>query len=488
MSDPKKDLKLQGIRPVLDELDKINPDISAQISREIEEIQNQGYLSSEGALSDVVAPVSKVNQDVRREVQTFSATQDEGAKISLGRRQFFKVVASIGISYTSSVAARISVDYFSSDDTFDESFLMEVLRLDSDKLDLLDLRTKLLNSGRSDEARLLTLIFPGGESFNDTYETISELERITRESKLSMFSKVYLSRVLSHHYGYLGLHLSAKSRFSNYFDYETSNSRLNVHILSAKFMNRYKELYSQRNLAAELVEDSNQLAESYRKHFDADISALDIGAILESRSISTECAALKGMYLQNLCMAAASEREALSILELIDLYRLNMFQTIPLGVNEHRVIRSYGECVWWYGRVAIIAFLNTWDKVVEKCLVSFYESAMTANSTEAELFNAFHQSHKNSLRSPVWLQMALLFTMWSEVKHGNGQAILNMLIPAEKAYQFRHNIEITRSYNALSVALGRSPIDIPLSQALAADETEVLRDCIKMMIRRRDSF
>ena len=485
MTDPKREIMFQGIRSVLDELDKVDPDVSLQVSAEVQEIQSKNYLTGEGALSDVVAPLSTASQEVRREAQTFSATQDENAPISPGRRRFFNLVATIGTSYVSGLAVKATLDFFSSEDKYDESFIMEILRLDSDKLDLLDLRNKLLNSGRSNEARLLTLISPSGESFSDTYETISELERITKQSRLSEFSKIYLSRALSHHYSYLGLHLSAKNIFSSYFDYESQNSRLNVHVLSAKYMNRYKELYTQSSFSAELIDDNMQLAASYRKHFATDISDLDIGAFHQSRFISTKCAALKGLYLQNLCMSAATEIEALSVLKLIDLYRLNMFQTIPADLSEYRIVRSYGECIWWYGRVAIIAFLNTWDNVVEKCLISFYDSAATATSAEAELFDAFHQSHKRSLRSPVWLQMALLHAMWSEVQHGNGQTILNQFIPPEKSYQFKHNVEITRSYNALSVALGRTPVDIPLSQALAGDETKTLRECIRIMISRR---
>lgn len=492
MSNLEKDSKLQGIRPVLEEFDKIDPEISERISAEVQEIQNKDFLTCEGALTDVVTPSATACPEVRREAQIFSATQDENAPISMSRRRFFALIAiyfgGVAQAYLGGLATDATKDALSSDETYDEGFIREILRLDSNKLDLLDLRDHLLSSGQSKVARLVTLLSPSGESFEDTYEYISELEHIIKGARLSKFSEVYLNRALSHHYSYLGLHLSAKNKFSKYSTYETNDKRLNVQIINAQHMNRYKELYSQGNFAEALSEDNLQLADSYLKHFDTDITSLEIGALRQARSVTSECAALKGLYLANLCMAATSEKEALSALTEIDEFRKYMFLTLDTSKQEYLVIRSYGEVLWWYGRVVTIAFLKSWDKVVERCLVSFYDSAATVNQAEAGIFNTFHLSHKSTLRSPVWLQMALIRAMWSEVRFGSGQSTLANLIAEEHRYQFKHNSEISRSYNALTIAFGQSPSKIPVSQTLATIETPILVDCIRTMIDRRSSL
>ena len=210
------------------------------------------------------------------------------------------------------MATEATKEALASEETFQESFIREILRLDSFKQDLLNLRDSLLINGDVEKAHLLTLLSPAGENFNKTFNSIRQLRVILDQANLSDFSEVYLRRCLSHHHRYLGYHKLAWGEFSDFMYYDANNVLLNTHILNSRHMNRYKDFLPREDFSDALIADNQELASSYMYHFGSDISSLSAGAFQEARVITSECAALKGLYFANICMSATNEDEALS--------------------------------------------------------------------------------------------------------------------------------------------------------------------------------
>ena len=419
------------VKPLLDAVGEDAPHVKEQMVEEIAKIYEGGHQSGAGALTDVVAPQG-ADPDHRRKAQEAAAVQHD---LPDPRRR--KILWGLGLlgSYGLGVTQTLHTNHLTRPEDVRESFLKVVLRDYSDKPRLMEWKAKLEAHGDTDKSNLLGHLISVGENIKQTADSLEDLGNLLESGKLSEFSRVFLRRAYSHHYRYLGFTQIARQQYRKIEGIQTSNRLMNTLLLNSKHMTTYSELIDDQGYSKALIADNRRLAQSFKECFGLEISILSTEAFRETRDVSLECVALKGLFFSNEVMAATTEPEAVEALQQLDEFSEQMFATIDFNQGDSSVIRQYGEVVWWYGRVAAVAFLNSWDNVVKNCLSSFYNPS-TNNNTRLELSQHFHQMEKKELRSPVWISMALVSAMWQEVHFGGGDKKLDEHISSAKYHKF----------------------------------------------------
>jgi hypothetical protein len=267
--------------------------------------------------------------------------------------------------------------------------------------------------------------------------------------------------------------------------------RLKVLLLNHKHMGRYQIVDALSDLPAALRKENQDLSIGMGQFLTYDAGSMERASFNEAREISVECIALKGVYLMNECMAATSEVIAMEALDSLDQFRRGIVDALLLPeVDEGRdwmAVRLYGEAVWNYSRVAPVALLKGWDRVLARCVESFYDLERTNSEAEKNIMAMYHSIERRELRSPLWIQMALIKSILDQFSHGTGDRTLSRMIPEGSRYRFRHHSILLRAFNSLCVAFGTKPLDIDPNDALVSVESKLLSDCVREMHRRMGS-
>jgi len=484
--------KIDGLKDIFAELNQADPASAKLVTDAIEYVRSKRHLTEFGALTDVLTPEG-TDREARREAQVLAATLPPSGTVDVGRRQAIQSLLGWGATAVAGgalagVIGNIATHELQRPETYAESFVKEVLRLHSDRPALWEWREDLLRSGRTDEAELISVVAVHGEGFWDAFTAISRLREIIDAAKISDFSKAYLELNYAGHHRYLGLTRQAFDLHDSFVHYNTNDHQLNVLLLNQQHMNRHLVLGDLAHLKDTLPTKNNDLARAMREKLDIDPASMAVGSFEQAKSISVECIALKGLYLLHNCIASGREGEALEALGLIDQYRRRLVSTlIAPEISEGRhwmAIRLYGEAVWNYGRVAPIALLQGWDRVLERCLDAFYSPDAAASSLERSVIRDFHRIEGAELRSPIWIQMALVQTIRHQLISGTGPQSLQRLLPREKQYKIRHHSGLQRSLDALNAAFGGSVTDVSEINSLAAIENQLMLECVREMLRR----
>lgn len=193
---------------------------------------------------------------------------------------------------------------------------------------------------------------------------------------------------------------------------------------------------------------NDDLTRDMKAKLDVDAVSMSVSSFEHARSISVECVALKGLFLMNGCIASGTEAEALEALDLIDQFRRRVVSTlVELEISNDRhwmAVRLYGEAVWNYGRIAPIAFLRGWNRVLERCFDAFYNPDTAQNSSEASVMEDYHHTEGTELRSPIWIQMALIRAMHDQIASQTGAQSLQRLLPQDRQFKIRRHSELQR--------------------------------------------
>jgi len=338
------------------------------------------------------------------------------------------------------------------------------------------------------EADLIAALSVHGEGFSDAFKAISRLREIIDEEKLSNFSQTYLEVNFATHHRYLGLVRQGYKIFHSIGKVETSDLRLQVLLLNHRYMSRYQIIDNRLDYPKLLTLENQLLADSMLKKLEIDAASLEQSTFNEAAKISVECVALKGVYLMNLCMASESESMAIEALDLLDQYRRRIVSALVLPEletgREWMAVRLYGEAVWNYGRIAPVALLKGWDNVLHRCFSSFFEPEGVCDPVERGIMENYHQIEATELRSPIWIQMALLRSMLDHIATGAGDQTLSRLVPRELRYRVRRHSVLQRTLDSMAVAYGTKPADISDINALVSIESSLLLDCVREMKRR----
>ncbi len=485
------DERVSELRNIFDELQRTDRSAAKLVTDAIEHIQSQRYLIESGALSDSLTSATS-QAEVRRQVQVLSSTLPPSGQIDHGRRKALRFIlgaaGGVAVAAAGGLAANVVAPLISGPDSFDESFIREILGMHSFRPELWDWRDHLLHSGRTREAELISVLSVHGEGFPDAFAAISRLREVIDESRLSSFSRTYLEVNFGTHHRYLGLVRQAFDIFSSLGEIETSDRRLKVLLLNHRYMSRYQMVEPRSNLPQVLPSENQLLALSMRQDLGLEAISVTPGSINAAAEVSVECVALKGVYLMNLCMASRSEIEAIDALDLIDQYRRGVVSTLVLpeveAGREWMAVRLYGEAVWNYGRIAPIALIYGWDRILHRCMKSFFETDVVSSHVERSVMVKYHEAEATKLRSPIWIQMALIRSMLDQIATGTGDQTLKELIPEENRHRIRHHSVLQRTLDAMMVAYGTRPSEINEINALVSIESSLLLDCVREMNRR----
>jgi hypothetical protein len=486
--------------PILDEVHQIDPLLHKEINENIRKIIDSGFNSSFGAFTDVIAPAETAYPQDRRVASVIAVTSDPSEPITADRRTWISRlcmglpilggVLAIADSFTGGAIAKVAEEWYPSDRTIDENFVRELLSLSDDRRNLDKLRDDLLKNGQFDKARIISLVTASGESLENAGRFFSETKFVELENMIdfgsfSEFTLVYLERVLSHHYRYLGYSKTAYEKFEKHLDFRSDDARLNTYILNAKHLNRHLAFHGSPDFGRLLAEDNAALSASFSGLFNNEISSLTIRSVAQSIAVGKENAALKSVFFEKQCMSSDNESEALDSLHRLDELRRLLLIVIEPETDPILMIRKYGEVMWSYARIAVIAFLKPWDRVLDRCLKVFYGDAEDFDTGERALLEDFHSLHRQELGSPVWLQMALIRAMHAEIQSGTGASVLKENIDEGRSWAFLSHATLARAYSRLRFEFGEDPTCIPTRCALAHVEDMALQDGISVMIERR---
>lgn len=490
-----------AVMPILEEVHRIDPVLCKEITENIRRIMDSGYSSPLGAFTDVIAPAETAHPQDRRVASVIAATSEPSKPLTVDRRTWLTYLSAawavcigglaIADSAVDGVIAKVAEKWYPSSKTIDENFIRELLRLSEDRRDLHEWRKKLLANGQVEQARLISLVTASGEGleiaghFVSEENDFAELEGMLNNVNFSDFTRAYLTRTLSHHYRYLGYSETAFKIFEPYINFKSDNVHLNTYILNAKHLNRHLVFHGRPDFGRLLAEDSLNLSESFSSWFNDEIFSLTIRSVAQSVSVGKENIALKSLYLAQQCMASESEKEALEALRQLDVLRGILLFLLREKKDRIFIIRIYGEILWSYGRIAVIAFQKPWDCVVARCLEVFYGEAGDLDTGERALLKDFHALHRLEMSSPVWLQMALIRAMRAEIESSTGASVLRANIDKDKSWSFLSHATLARAYSRLSFQFGEDPACIPIRCTLAHLEDTALQDAISLMIERR---
>ncbi len=446
-----------------------------------------------GAFTDVLAPKGQ-DSELRREAQVLVATLPDSGQVDLGRRKSILSILGLGAMSVaggalSGTLGSLATHELLKPDTYSESFIREILRLHSNRPELWTWRDNLMQAGRAEEAELISVLAVHGEGFWDAFSSISRLRELIDHSNISSFSRAYLEVNYATHHRYLGLTHQAFALHERFDEFSTDDRQLNTLLLNHKHMNRHLTLGDVANFPAGISEDNHALAEAMIDKLGVDPASMDAASFSHAKDVSVECVALKGLYLMNICIASKSEHEALGALDLLDQYRKQLVSSLiaPEVANgrERMAVRIYGEAIWNYGRIAPVAFLKQWDRVLERCLDAFYDADLTGSASEKAVMDNFQKVESQELRSPIWVQMALIRSMRDEILHGTGSLSLIELLPRERRFKIRHHSGLQRSLDAMNFAFGDDPKLVSSLNSLASIESPLLLACVREMVNRR---
>ena len=96
----------------------------------------------------------------------------------------------------------------------------------------------------------------------------------------------------------------------------------------------------------------------------------------------------------------------------------------------------------------------------------------------------FHKIESAKLRSPIWVQMALIRSMLDQIKTRTGDQTLNRFIPEESRRLIKPHTVLQRTLDSMMVAYGTKSEDISDINALVSIESSLLLDCVREMKRR----
>lgn len=492
MSDTRDQQKLDKLKELFAELSDAGHPSSKQVAEAIEHIQSKGHLTSLGALTDTIAPEGS-DREVRRQAQVVATTMPPSGAVDIGRRKAIRSVLGWGATAVAGgtlagVLSSVVTHELQKPETYAESFVREILRLHSDRPALWRWREALLRSGRTDEAELISALAVHGEGFWDAFTAISRLRELIDAANLTDFSSAYLELNFATHHRYLGLTRQAFDLHESFIGFSTNDPRLNVLLLNHKHMNRHLVLGGLAQITAALPPMNDELARAMQAKLGVDAGAMTASSFEHARNISVECVALKGVFLLNECIAAETEAEALEALDLIDQFRGRVVSALiePEVSNDRQwmAVRLYGEAVWNYGRIAPIAFLRGWGSLLERCFDAFYSLDAAQNSSEASIMEEYHRIEGSELRSPIWIQMALIRAMHDQITSESGAQSLQRLLPQERQAKIAGHSELQRALDAMKVAFGESATAISPVNSLAAIESPMLLDCVQKMVSR----
>lgn len=483
--------KVDELRDIFSELQDADDSSAKLVAEAIEYVQGKGYLTEFGAFTDVLAPEGR-DEEARRKAQVLAATLPESGVIDSGRRQVIRSILGWGATLVSGAAggviAGMATNELYKSETYEESFIREILRLHSNRPALWEWRDKLRNNGRTNEAELISAVAVHGEGFGDAHDAINRLRELIDAADIGEFARAYLEFNYATHHRYLGLTHQAFKLQGTFIGFSTNDARLNVLLLNHRHMNRHLILDDFTALVSELIIDNNKLSNGMIEKIGIDPASMETVNFQEARDISVECVALKGLYLMNNCIASRTESEALNALDLIDQYRRKLVATLInpeiASGREWMAIRLYGEAVWNYTRVAPVALVRGWDRVLDRCLDAFYNLDSTVTSVERTVMASYHRTEASELRSPLWIQMAIIRAIRDQILSGTGAQSLSNLIPYGQQFKIRHHSGLQRSLDAMTVALGGNATAINELNTFVSVENRLMLECVREMLRR----
>jgi hypothetical protein len=483
-----EDQRIVELREILAEQESYSSVGSVKLVTEaIAYVQDRGYLTETGALSDTLAPPGTASE--KRHWLSLAAAlfaqriSSEPAKIN---RRSFLSNAVAGIFGT--VVGGYLLYRAEEPETYDEAFIRRILRLHSSRPELHNWQRELFDSGRMREADLIGCLSVHGEGFQKAFEGIVQLHDIISDAKLSPFSRTYLHINYATHHRYLGLVKQAFNLIDPTIDLKRFDPQLQVLVLNHRHMGRYQVVEPLSDLPIALQQENQDLATGMSHFLTYEAGSMARASFNEAYEISVECIALKGVYLMNECMASTSEVVALDVLDLLDQFRKGIVETLILpevdAGRDWMAVRLYGEAVWNYSRIAPVAFLKGWDRVLARCVASFYDPESATSEAEKEVMARYHVEEGRKLRSPLWIQMGFLKSSLDQVSSGTGDRTLSRTIPEDFRYRITHHGILLRTFNSLSVTFGTNPLDIDPNEALVSVESKLLLDCVREMHRR----
>lgn len=492
MGDSKEQSQVDELKNVFEELREIDSSALPLVKEAIDYVKGKSFLTGHGAFTDTLIP-EEGDADARRKMQrTLPMLPDNGLVDPDRRRLIWAAIGGGMVGTMTGVLSDLVTNAITRPDVFRDSFVRKVLGLHSNRRALKLWHDELLREGRTDECEFIDAIASHGEGFWEADQAIAWIERVEGDERLSDFSRKYLQINWANHHRYLGQTRDAFDLMATFPPLPSDNIQLNALAINQKYMNKHLALGGVEEYQTHVPMLNLELSQAMQSELGIDAASLSLDSFRSAEQISVECLCLKGWFFMNQCISARSEAEAMSALEIIDRYRSMLVQLFVRRAYEQgddwMAVRLSGEAISNYARIAPIAWAQGWSRVLHHCFRAFYSEEEVTDAFELAAFKQYHKDELKYLRSPLWIQIALVKSMDDEVMDGSGSVTLAELLPATERYDIRHHTVLQRTLDALRVAFGRDPTAINELNTLFSVDDHLMIECVKQMLQRRGSY